>query len=79
MSNPMYQIPCLLIKIKHQILRTFFFKAPCSPAERDFRYAPSSFLQGILDCKEFCLFFDSLAVQFNLRTSGKQCSGMDNC
>ena len=35
-------------------------EAPCSPAERDFRYAPSS-LQGIFDCKEFCLFFDSLA------------------
>ncbi len=40
---------------------------PCSPAERDFRYAPSSF-EGMFcraavlrsDCKEFRLFFDSL-------------------
>jgi hypothetical protein len=35
-------------------------EALCSPAERDFRYAPSS-LQGIFDCKEFVLIFYSLA------------------
>ena len=35
-------------------------EAPCSPAERDFRCAPSS-LQGSFDCKEFCPFFDSLS------------------
>ena len=35
-------------------------KEPCSPAERDFRSAPTS-LQGILDCKAFYQFFDSLA------------------
>jgi len=29
------------------------FEEPCSPAMRDFRYAPTSWQQGIFDCKVF--------------------------
>ena len=28
---------------------------------RDLHFVPTSWMQGIFDCKEFCLFFDSLA------------------